>query len=287
LSEYDTMLTLEHLHKRFGDLVAVDDVSLHIARGEVFGLLGPNGAGKTTTINMAVGLLAPDRGRVDVAGQGSPTQPAVRRQIGVATQAVALYEELTGEENVAFFGELQGLRGTVLRERTRWVLDFVQLWDRRRDAVRKYSGGMQRRLNLAVALVHDPQLLLLDEPTVAVDPQSRNAIFEKIVELRELGRTIVLTTHYIEEAERLCSRVGIMDQGKLLVCDKVDALLRAHGGRNVVVAETDHHEVRIETDDPLAELTKLKAAGELGRFRVERPDLEAVFLNLTGRKLRD
>lgn len=258
------MLRLEHLHKSFGTLVAVDDLTLEVARGEVFGLLGPNGAGKTTTINMAVGLLTPDRGHVHIAGLGSPTQPAVRRIIGVATQALALYDDLTAEENVRFFGQLQGLRGTELAGRVRWALKFAQLWDRRGDSVKKYSGGMQRRLNLAVALVHDPQLLLLDEPTVGVDPQSRNALFERIQELRRLGRTVVLTTHYIEEAERLCDRVGIIDHGKLLVLDSVAELIRVHGGQTVVVAETDHREVR-----------------------VERPNLEAVFLNLTGRNLRD
>lgn len=281
------MVRLEHLRKYFGAIVAVDDLSLEVPRGEVFGLLGPNGAGKTTTINMAVGLLAPDGGTVQIAGLGSPTQPSVRRTIGVATQALALYDDLSAEQNVTFFGQLQGLRGVELTERVRWALKFAQLWDRRRDAVRTYSGGMQRRLNLAVALVHDPQLLLLDEPTVGVDPQSRNALFERIQELRRLGRTIVLTTHYIEEAERLCDRVGIIDHGKLLVLDTVAELIRVHGGRTVVVAETDHREVRIETGDPLAELGRLQAAGGLGRFRVERPNLEAVFLNVTGRNLRE
>jgi ABC-2 type transport system ATP-binding protein len=281
------MLRLSHLHKRFGEIVAVDDLSLTVAPGEVFGLLGPNGAGKTTALHMAVGLLKPDGGTVAIAGQGAPTRPEVRRQIGVATQAVALYDELTGAENVAFFGQLQGLAGEPLQARVRAVLEFVQLWDRRRDRVKTYSGGMQRRLNLAVALVHDPRLLLLDEPTVAVDPQSRSAIFEQIMALKAQGRTVVLTTHHIEEAERLCDRVGILDHGKLLVLDTVDALIRAHGGRSLVVAETDHREVRVETDDPLAELTRLQGQGGLGQFRVERPSLESVFLNLTGRKLRD
>jgi ABC-2 type transport system ATP-binding protein len=168
-----------------------------------------------------------------------------------------------------------------------WALDFVQLSDRRRDYVKTYSGGMKRRLNLAVALVHNPPLLLLDEPTVGVDPQSRNAIFDNILALRKEGRTILYTTHYMEEAQRLCDRVGIMDRGKLLALDTVENLIRAHGGKDAVVAEWDGGEERIETADPVAELRKLQERGRLLRFRVERPTLESVFLNLTGRHLRD
>ena len=281
------MLTLNNIRKAFGELVAVDDLSLEIARGEVFGLLGPNGAGKTTTVNMTVGLLAPDSGTVVVGGGGSPTSPAVRAKIGVAPQALALYEELTGEENVVFFAKLQGLSGRRLTERVRWALDFVGLWDRRRDYLRTYSGGMKRRLNLAVAVVHNPQLLLLDEPTVGVDPQSRNAIFENILALKEEGHTVVYTTHYMEEAQRLCQRVGVVDHGKLLALDTVDNLISNHGGESVLTVEREDGETTVETEDPLAELNRLQAQGPLLRFRVDRPNLERVFLNLTGRNLRD
>lgn len=281
------MLSLQHLSKRFGAIVAVEDLTLDIHAGEVFGLLGPNGAGKTTAINMSIGLLRPDQGTVTLTGLGSPTHPPVRKQIGVATQALALYDELTGEENLLFFGRLQELRGERLRERVDWALRFVELYDRRRDYVSTYSGGMKRRLNLAVAMVHDPALLLLDEPTVAVDPQSRNAIFERIQDLRKLGRTVVLTTHYMEEAERLCDRVGILDHGRLLALDTVDGLLRANGGKSEVIAEVNGKETRIATNDPLHELGRLQSGGGLGAFRVERPNLEAVFLKLTGRQLRD
>jgi ABC-2 type transport system ATP-binding protein len=281
------MLKLTHLRKAFGSIVAVDDLTLEIRRGEVFGLLGPNGAGKTTTVNMAIGLLRPDAGDVELDGQGSPEDSSVRRKIGVAPQEMAIYEELTGNENVSFFGRLQGMTGRELTERVAWSLDFVGLTDRRRDRAKTYSGGMQRRLNLAIALVHDPALLLLDEPTVGVDPQSRNAIFEKIEALQERGRTIVYTTHYMEEAQRLCDRVCIIDRGKVLALDTVDALIAAHGGKSVVRAQTSEGEMRIETDDPVAELKRLQDAGTLAHFRVDRPDLEQVFLNLTGRHLRD
>jgi ABC-2 type transport system ATP-binding protein len=281
------MISLRNLKKQFGAIVAVDDLSLEIQSGEVFGLLGPNGAGKTTAVNLAVGILEPDSGTVNLAALGPPSSSRVRAKIGVAPQALALYENLSGEENLTFFGRLQGLGGRTLAERVAWSLEFVELGDRRRDRVKTYSGGMKRRLNLAVALVHDPPILFLDEPTVGVDPQSRNFIFENIEHMRESGRTIVYTTHYMEEAERLCDRVGIMDHGRLLALDRVENLIAAHGGKSVIVAEDSEGEVRIETDDPLRELAKLQVKRRLLRLRVESPNLEAVFLRLTGRHLRD
>jgi ABC-2 type transport system ATP-binding protein len=281
------MLRLKSLCKSFGKIRAVDELSLEIKQGEVFGLLGPNGAGKTTTVNMAIGLLKPDGGTVEIEGLGSPTRPEVRARIGIAPQVLAIYDDLSGEENLRFFGTIQGLRGGRLAERVRWSLEFVDIYDRRSDRVKTYSGGMKRRLNLAVALIHDPPLLLLDEPTVGVDPQSRNSIFEKIETMREEGRTIVYTTHYMEEAQRLCDRVGIMDRGKLLALDSVRSLIAAHGGESTVVAMQDKGEVRIRTGDPLGELLKLKESGGMKDFRVESPNLEGVFLNLTGRHLRD
>jgi ABC-2 type transport system ATP-binding protein len=281
------MLQFQNLHKEFGSIVAVDDLSFNIENGEVFGLLGPNGAGKTTTVNMAIGLIKPDRGSVKIEGSGSPMLPEARAKIGVAPQVLAIYEELTGWENLAFFGKMQGLAGRRLKDRINWALDFVGLSERKDQRVAAYSGGMKRRLNLAVALIHNPPILLLDEPTVGVDPQSRNAIFEKIEILREEGCTIVYTTHYMEEAQRLCKRVGIIDRGKLLALDTVDNLIKTHGGPGMVVAETADGEVRIETDDPVQELNRLQQKETLLHFRVDYPDLEAVFLNLTGRKLRD
>lgn len=281
------MLQLRSVRKCYGPLVAVDGLSLDIQRGEIFGLLGPNGAGKSTTVALSVGLLTPDQGTVSVDGGGAPSDPAVRARIGVAPQALALYEDLSGEENVRFFGKLQGLRGKALRDRAAWAVEFVGLTDRRRDRVKTYSGGMKRRINLAVAIVHDPPLLLLDEPTVGVDPQSRNAIFEKIKVLQEHGTTIIYTTHYMEEAERLCQRVGVIDHGRLLDLDTVDGLIRKHGGQSVVRAETDRGEIRVETKDPVAELIRLQKETRLSSFRLEQPDLETVFLNLTGRSLRD
>ncbi len=281
------MLILKDVYKRYGSITALDGLSLEIRRGEIFGLLGPNGAGKTTTVNVAVGLLAPDSGTVSIDGSGSPRAPEVRRRMGVAPQSLALYEALTGEQNLRFFGRIYGLSGRKLAERVDRALEFVALADRRRDAVRTYSGVIKRRLNLAVALIHDPELMLLDEPTAGVDPQSRNSIYENILELKRRGRTVLYTTHYIEEAERLCDRVAVMDHGRVLALDTVPGLLAAHGTRPVLSAEVSGKTVRVETDDPMAELNRLAASGVLGRFRVEHPTLEQVFLNLTGRELRD
>jgi ABC-2 type transport system ATP-binding protein len=248
-------LTLENVRKSYGPIVAVDGLSLTVQRGEVLGLLGPNGAGKSTTVNLAVGLLAPDSGRVTIEGRGQPTTPQVRRALGLAPQALALYELLSGEENLEFFADVYSLAKLRRAERVRWALDFVGLTDRRRDRVGTYSGGMKRRLNLAAALIHDPELVLLDEPTVGVDPQSRRQIFDNILALKDLGRTIVYTTHYMEEAERLCDRVAIIDHGKLLALGSVQQLLDAHGVKPKMV--------------------------------MQGATLEEVFLHLTGRSLRD
>ena len=296
------MIRIRDLRKAYGTLVAVDGVSLDFQAGETVGLLGPNGAGKTTTILMLVGALEPDSGTIERNGAGGEAGAAARRGIGVAPQALSLYGELTGAENIAFFGRLYGLSGARLSERIAWGLDFAGLTDRKNDRVKTYSGGMQRRLNLACALVHDPPFLVLDEPTVGVDPQSRNHIFDRIEELKAGGRTILYTTHYMEEAQRLCDRVAILDRGRLLAFDTVEALIRAHGGASVVEAtlvkpppsgavlpgSLDGLSLRFESKNPLEEAARLQAAGvELATMNVHRPDLETVFLSLTGRTLRD
>ncbi len=281
------MILFSDIVKSFGAIRALDNLSLEINAGEIFGLLGPNGAGKSTLIGIAVGLLDPDRGTVRI-GDGDPRgSGGSRSMLGVAPQAVALYDELTAEENLSFFGKLYRLGGTTLRARVDWALDFSGLGERRRDRVSTYSGGMKRRLNLAAALLHDPEVLLLDEPTVGVDPQSRNSIFDGIRKLHAGGKTIVYTTHYMEEAQRLCDRVAIIDHGKVLALDTVEGLMKRYGGKSVLVAETSGGEVRTETDDPVGELVRLRQSGVLHDFRIDKPDLESVFLHLTGRRLRD
>jgi ABC-2 type transport system ATP-binding protein len=281
------MVSLKNIHKSYGPVKAVDGLSFEIGKGEIFGLLGPNGAGKTTTLHMAMGVLKPDAGSITLEGIGSPDLAQVRAQIGHAPQALALYGDLTGEENVFFFGKLQGLSGKRLRERTDWCLEFAGLTERRRDRVKRYSGGMQRRLNLAAAMVHDPRLMLLDEPTAGVDPQSRNAIYENVLLLKSQGRSILYTTHYMEEAQRLCDRVGIMDSGRLLALNTVPNLVSLHGGKSVVTAVWPDREAKVETDDPVREFNRFKSDPALIGLRVDKPTLEQVFLNLTGRRLRD
>ena len=296
------MIRAQHLSKSYGHIRAVDDISFQLSKGETFGLLGPNGAGKTTTINMLVGYLAPDSGTVTIDGTADPTKPAVRRKLGNAPQALALYDDLTAEENLAFFGRLYNLSGRALSERVDFTLELTGLTERRASMVKTFSGGMKRRLNLGCALIHDPPILLLDEPTVGVDPQSRNLIFEQIERLRHEGRTIVYTTHYMEEAQRLCDRVAVIDQGNILALDTVERLIEQHGGVSVVEAELetvpahssslpgrlDGHLLRIETDRPLEEVARLAENGlRFLKLHVHRADLETVFLNLTGRRLRD
>jgi ABC-2 type transport system ATP-binding protein len=296
------MLEVYDLHKRFGATTAVDGVSFEIRRGETFGLLGPNGAGKSTTIGMLTGVIRPDRGTTRINGTSSPTDAAARMAIGVAPQNLSLYEELSAAENLNFFGRLYRLSGDELTNRVDWALAFAGLADRRKARVKTFSGGMKRRLNLAVALVHDPAVIFLDEPTAGVDPQSRNHIFEAIDELRSLGRTVVYTTHYMEEAQRLCDRVAIMDRGRILDLDTVPALIERYGGRSVVKAELarppaesielpaelDGLSLRFDSDRPLEEVGRLSSAGVMFQtLEVARPDLETVFLMLTGRSLRD
>ena len=281
------MLTLRDVRKSFGTTVAVDELSLTVRRGEVLGLLGPNGAGKSTTVSLAVGLLAPDSGSVVIEGLGDPQRPSVRRRVGVAPQSLALYDLLTAEENLHFFGEVYGVASAERAARVAWCLGFVELTERRGDRVGTYSGGMKRRLNLAAALVHQPDLLLLDEPTVGVDPQSRNKIFENIEALHRHGRTVIYTTHYMEEAERLCDRIAIVDAGRLLALGTLQELLAAHGGPPTLVVRVGGVERRVQTPDPLAELNRIAAETPIDAFHMERPTLEQVFLRLTGRSLRD
>lgn len=296
------MIRAQDLRKSFGAERAVDGVSFEIRPGETFGLLGPNGAGKTTTILMLAGALRPDAGRILVGDSGDPTTPQARKQLGIAPQALALYEELNGEENLRFYGKIYGVEGKRLQERVEWALELAGLQDKRKVRMSTYSGGMKRRLNLACALVHDPPVIFLDEPTVGVDPQSRNHIFESIESLKSQGRTILYTTHYMEEAARLCDRVAIMDKGRILAMDTVDGLIQAHGGLSVIEAELEKPLAsnspwaqwsqgtrwRQETDKPLEQAAALATSGvKLLTLKVERPDLEVVFLRLTGRRLRD
>ena len=296
------LITAQGLTKSFGDVAAVRGIDLTIDRAETFGLLGPNGAGKSTTIHMLIGALPPDSGTVVVQAGGAVTDPEVRRCLGVAPQELAIYPDLTAEENLCFFGKIYGLSGGRLAERVRWGLEFAGLTSRRRDRVKTYSGGMKRRLNLACAAVHEPTVLLCDEPTVGVDPQSRNHIFDSIEALKADGCTLLYTTHYMEEAERLCDRVAIMDHGEILAVGTVPELVREHGGVAQVRAELatvpadptqlpgtlEGNSLVVQTERPFDVVGRLaKLDVEFSSLRLDQPNLERVFLGLTGRKLRD
>jgi len=217
---------VQHLVKTFDKIEAVKDVSFSIGEGEIFGLLGPNGAGKSTTINMMCGYLKPTTGDTIIDGLSVTHEPMkVKRVIGVVPQEIALYKDLNSLENLEFFGEIYGLSRQERKTRARDVLQFVGLYERRRDPIKTFSGGMQRRINLAIALLHQPKFLLMDEPTVGVDPQSREHIFDTIEQLRDQGTTILYTTHYMEEAERLCNHIAIMDEGHIIAMGTLEQLL--------------------------------------------------------------
>ncbi|WP_327635211.1 ABC transporter ATP-binding protein [Kribbella sp. NBC_00482] len=308
-------LSVAHLGKRFGDRVAVDDVSFTVAPGETYGLLGPNGAGKTTTIRLVCGLLRADRGEVLLAG--SPVGPAIpdaKRHIGYVPQEIALYPDLTARENLRFFGRLHGLRGKPLSRRVGEVLELIGLTDRAGDRVESFSGGMRRRLNIGAGLLHQPSLLVLDEPTVGVDPQSRHAVMESVRSFGAAGMAVLYTTHYMEEAERLCDRVGIIDHGRLVAEGTRRELVAQLGERDRInltatgdlallanrcraLAGVDRADVKdgavqlIASDGRRLLPDVLEAADRTGvsvrSVDVDEPDLEAVFLHLTGTALRE
>jgi ABC-2 type transport system ATP-binding protein len=308
-----SMLQVRDLRKCYGNVTALDGVSFSVAEGELFGLLGPNGAGKTTLLSIVSGLLEATAGEVQLMGR--PLRAGdreVRRQLGIVPQELALYGELTAEENLLFFGRLYGLSGDHLRRRVAETLDLVGLRERARQRARTFSGGMQRRLNLALGLVHEPRLLLLDEPTTGVDPQSRHRIFEDIRRLNAVGLTVVYTSHYMEEVQALCPRVGILDHGRLIACDTVPALLRQLDSLihirvgqitpalrerlkqlpDLRLIERNEHDLELYCQDVQTALLRLVAMLhdlqiELTGLEIEKPNLERVFLHLTGRALRD
>jgi ABC-2 type transport system ATP-binding protein len=281
------MIRINSISRSFGKLLAVDRFSVNIGAGEIFGLLGPNGAGKSTIISMMSGQLLPSGGELLINGS-SPVDRAVKRVIGVSPQSLAMYEELTAIDNLEFFGSLYGIKGKELNTRCREVLEFVGLGDRAKSRVEHFSGGMKRRLNLAISLVHDPQILLLDEPTVGVDPQSRNKLFDNVRALKAAGKTILYTTHYMEEAEKLCDRIGVLDKGHLLALGTVDELIREHGGESQVSYNTQAGRVTTRCLKPVEAIQQaLREHPELSDLELVRPNLEQVFLNLTGRQMRD
>lgn len=307
------ILAVSDVHKRYGATVALDRVSFHVDEGEMFGLLGPNGAGKTTLLSILSCLLGKTSGDATILGRPvTVDDPELRRQIAIVPQELALYGELTARENLEFFGGLYGLARTDLRNRCGEVLAAIGLADRADHRAETFSGGMKRRLNLGIALMHRPKLLMLDEPTTGVDPQSRNHIFEEIRRINAAGVTVVYTSHYMEEVQALCKRIGIIDHGKLIACDTLDGLLRSIEGLlqlrvrpitpallkqltaldGVRLTERGGDELELQCRDVKTALLRVinvlnEHQVELVGLETEEPSLERVFLHLTGRALRD
>jgi ABC-2 type transport system ATP-binding protein len=306
-----SMINIYQITKKYTTLVALDVVTLEVQQQEFFGLLGPNGAGKTTLMNLLVGYLNPDSGTITIDGD-IVTQDSleIRKKIGFVPQSLALYDELTAQENLEVFGQMFDIPRKLLKKRIEDQLHAVELYDRRKDKVKTFSGGMKRRLNIITSLLHDPKVLLCDEPTVGVDPQSRNAIFEFLTFLNKQGKTIIYTTHYMEEAERLCSRIGIIDHGKIIALGSTDALLEQLTYEETITInknpltvknqkvfekfgtlreEEDYFELKPADGFLLSKFfTDLEMQGiQYSWVELHRPTLEALFLQLTGRRLRD
>lgn len=309
------ILVVQNLKKSYGSQQVVNGLSFSVCKGEVFGLLGPNGAGKSTTISMLSGLIKPDSGQIKVLGMDI-TQHSnfVKARIGLVPQDLALYQTISARDNLLFFGRIYGLHGKKLRQRVETILEMVQLSNRANDPVKTFSGGMKRRINLAVGLLHEPEILFLDEPTVGVDVQSRNAIFESIEMLNRMGLTILYTTHYMEEAQRLCCRVAIIDHGQMIALDTPANLVRTIGG-GLIRAQIDQEkaalaaalleqsasvqsvrvqdsQLDIRTCESQKVLTSLFDIAHQHNTRVNalqifEPNLETVFLSLTGKNLRE
>ena len=311
-----SIVKLEQLTKRFGDMTAVDKMSLEIHEGEIFGLLGPNGAGKSTAINMITGLLLVDEGSISILGKDiKKDKMAAKSNIGIVPQDIAIYEDLTSLENVKFFASLYGLKGKQLEDASMEALEFTGLSDKQKALPKAFSGGMKRRLNIACAIAHKPKLIIMDEPTVGIDPQSRNHILQSVKKLNEMGSTIIYTSHYMEEVEELCTRIAIMDHGKVIAlgtCEELEDLINDKGIVIVVISDpiskVNKDSIReisgVENVDVTEKTIKITSAKEVANLdeiiqyftknnisiksvESKTPDLESVFLSMTGRKLRD
>lgn len=309
------ILEINSLVKRYGDFLAVDNVDLSIGEGEIFGLLGPNGAGKTTLLNTIIGMTKVNSGEIKVFGKSlKDAEMYIKSEIGIVPQEIALYNDLNTYENVSFFGKLYGLKGSLLKERVKEALDFTGLWDRKKDSPKKFSGGMKRRLNIACALVHHPKLIVMDEPTVGIDPQSRNHILKSVKKLNEMGTTVIYTSHYMEEVETLCTNIAIMDQGRIIakgtkeelkdlvaVEEKVtikiskasftlvDNIKKIPGVNNCIL---DSNKLIIISKIKSNNINKIvdnivQTGSIIEGIHMEEMTLEDVFLTLTGRSLRD
>ncbi|MDW7674834.1 MAG: ABC transporter ATP-binding protein [Bacillota bacterium] len=308
------VVEVRNLIKRYGNKLAVDNMNLTIQKGEVIGLLGPNGAGKTTLINSIIRVTETQSGEIYIFGKNMQKDAMeVKKRIGLVPQNLALFNEFSAIENVTYFGKLYGLRGKELEDGVRSALEFTNLWERRKDSPKKYSGGMQRRLNIACSIVHKPELIIMDEPTVGIDPQSRNHILESIKQLNQMGSTIIYTSHYMEEVETLCSRVVIMDNGRLIAEgtkerlaeyvqeDQVAEITLTNVSYSITEAVKNVYGVKecslsgskltvvFDKSNGIAKIINAVTdkGGTITKIKMQEANLEDVFLTLTGKKLRD
>ncbi|WP_105615346.1 ABC transporter ATP-binding protein [Vallitalea okinawensis] len=309
------IIKINDLTKKYGNTIAVDHMNLEIRRGDIFGLLGPNGAGKSTTINMICGLLKMDQGNIHIDGINIKDNPLeAKKYLGLVPQEIAFYDTLTAYENIAFFGKLSGLKGTLLKERTNEALEFVGLTEKARNYPKEFSGGMKRRLNIACSIVHHPKIIIMDEPTVGIDPQSRNNILESVKKLNQMGSTIVYTSHYMEEVENLCNQIAIMDHGRVIANGSKEELRKIVNDNEKIIIDCLNlnynlvedlkklHGIKsVDTKDHLLEIIAQNVQSvlqdvffiisknnvQIREIQLTTPDLETVFLSLTGRKLRD
>ena len=309
------VLEIKNLTKKFGDFIAVDNMSLAIQEGEIFGFLGSNGAGKSTTINMISGLLRTNSGEIKILGKNIASESKfAKMNIGIVPQDLAIYEDMTAYENVRFFAGLYGLRGAELKERSEEALEFVGLLDKQKSYPKNFSGGMKRRLNIACAIAHRPKLIIMDEPTVGIDPQSRNYILTSVRKLNDMGCTVIYTSHYMEEVEEICSRIAIVDHGKViaegtkeqlkaLITDTKDIWVEVKNTENldesplkqisgVHSVAVEENVVKINSQSEVNNLNQIiqyfmNEGMEIRSLKEQAPNLETVFLTLTGRNLRD
>ncbi|PRS15244.1 ABC transporter ATP-binding protein [Bacillus paralicheniformis] len=309
------VLEIHHLTKKFGDFVAVDNISLSIEEGEIFGLLGANGAGKSTTIHMISSLLRSNEGEILILGKNiAKHRKFAKMNIGIVPQDLAIYEDLTAYENVKFFAGLYGLRGSHLHNRVEEALQFVGLSDKHKSFPKNFSGGMKRRLNIACAIAHRPKLIIMDEPTVGIDPHSRNYILESVKKLNAMGCTIIYTSHYMEEVEEICTRIAIVDHGKIIaegtkeqlksiITNTKDIQVVLKSAENIDIGELktisgveaavlEDNTLKINSDAGVNNLNQIieklmKNGAEIRSLEEKAPNLETVFLTLTGRQLRD
>ncbi|MBS4174682.1 ABC transporter ATP-binding protein [Bacillus sp. FJAT-49736] len=309
------VLEIKNLTKKFGDFIAVDNMALKIEEGEIFGFLGANGAGKSTTINMISGLLRSNDGVINILGKNAAKHSRfAKMNIGIVPQDIAIYEDLTAYENVRFFAGLYGLRGQELDERVKEALEFVGLSDKHKGYPKNFSGGMKRRLNIACAIAHRPKLIIMDEPTVGIDPQSRNYILTSVRKLNEMGSTIIYTSHYMEEVEEICTRIAIVDHGQIIaegtkeqlksiITNTKDIWIEVKSAKGidpnmlqaihgVETVQIEENLIKINSDTGVNNLNKIieqlmKDGAEIRSLEEQEPNLETVFLTLTGRNLRD